>query len=135
MDVPCLALSGGVPQAFSGKDCCESKTTELNAIVLIKTLRVAAILAWTDCVSLQSWLLLELPTILLTSVHRSGITCNIVIGFIASRVATHWILSTGAFATGISLILFATMPVGATYWGFMFFATVSLVSMCSSDKR
>jgi hypothetical protein len=42
-------------------------------------------------------------------------------------VPTQWILSTGAIATGISLILFAVMPVGATYWTYFLWATVSSI--------
>lgn len=85
----------------------------------------ATLVARSDCVGLR--FAFTIFNTILRPCQCSGITCNIVIGFIANRVATHWILSTGAFATGISLILFATMPVGATYWTFMFFATVSMV--------
>ncbi|KAG7562295.1 hypothetical protein FFLO_02283 [Filobasidium floriforme] len=52
----------------------------------------------------------------------SGAFCNILIGFIAPRVRTQWILAVGVFVSGLSLLLFAAMPVGASYWGYTLFA-------------
>ncbi|KAG7529043.1 hypothetical protein FFLO_05805 [Filobasidium floriforme] len=56
-----------------------------------------------------------------------GITCNIVIGLIANRISPQWILTTGAISTGISLILFAVVPVGASYWTYTFFSQMLTV--------
>ena len=60
------------------------------------------------------------------SPHSSGTICNITVGFIAPYVPAQYILSFGSFATALSLILFAIMPVGASYWGYTFFAMVSI---------
>lgn len=56
--------------------------------------------------------------------EHSGALCNILVGFIAPKVPTQWILTVGVFVTGLSLLLFAVMPVGASYWGYTFFAMV-----------
>lgn len=53
--------------------------------------------------------------------------CNLIVGFLASKVKAQVLICIGALGTAIAPLLFAVMPLGKVYWQYEFPAMIVTV--------
>ena len=94
------------------------------AMILIAFFNWGSFLAWIFWVQLyfQNYKHISpLQTaIVLLPMLFSGVVCNILVVFMATRIALVWMLGLGTVATTIACLLFAVIIPDATYWAFSF---------------
>ncbi|KIM37309.1 hypothetical protein M413DRAFT_448602 [Hebeloma cylindrosporum] len=101
----------------------------IAAIVMIAFTNWAAFVSWVFWVQLyyQNYVhYTAMQTVIrFLPMFASGITCNIIVGFMAARVPMVWLVGVGSLATTSACLLFAIIDPSTTYWSYGFAASVA----------